>query len=579
MKSEKIKKIMNLRSIVLLLSIIIFININMSTASATTIKIAPGLQNYDIQTLINGSNQGDTIKFMGTSYSNISIIIDKKLNIISTKNTAIISNNSNSISGLGTFSFYFTNKSLGSVISGFNIIAKSDYGIIVKNVKNISINFNNISGSHQDDIYLKNVSNINLNKNILSNSCRNGLNIENSKNISANKNQIKNNNYSGISISNSSNIKITSNIVIDNNLNGLSVSSSKNVSVYNNSILNNGHGIYLSNTNKVNISYNEINKNKLNGFTLEDKTENTYISNNNIIGNLNGIYIDSFSVNDTIISNNIQESAKSVYTYIDVSDTGDGIGLGQNYQESNNLITIKYNVIMNNQNFAVKSNPQYSKFIIGANWYGSNDPEETGVCPMVCTAMLKAKLLQTANGVVRFYDGNNIVKTIPAVNITFKLNGINSKTVQTINGEAFPNYNVKSSIKNVITAVVGKTILSLSLIAHSDNSNGKPQEGTPTNNKTNDTSNNNANSGNSTDNGTTNSTSGNLQGLSNIGVIGSSFSHDGSYGESKSDGQRSVEVSVKNVINKIKNNSYTLLAIFALLALIGVGYFKRGKFD
>ena len=161
---------------------------------------------------------------MGSSYSNISLIINKKLNIISTKNTTIIGNNSNIISKLGTFAFYFTNKSLGSVISGFNIIANSDYGIIAANVKNITINFNKISGSHQDAIYLKNVSNSNVNHNNLSNSGGNGLNIENSKNVSANKNQIKNNNYSGINVSNSSNIQINSNNIIDNNLSGLSVS-------------------------------------------------------------------------------------------------------------------------------------------------------------------------------------------------------------------------------------------------------------------------------------------------------------------------------------------------------------------
>jgi hypothetical protein len=74
MNSKKIKEILNLRSILLLLSIIIFISTNMSPASAATINIAPGLQNYDIQTLINGSNQGDTINFLGSSYSNISLI-------------------------------------------------------------------------------------------------------------------------------------------------------------------------------------------------------------------------------------------------------------------------------------------------------------------------------------------------------------------------------------------------------------------------------------------------------------------------------------------------------------------------
>ena len=578
MNSSKSKKIINLRSTLLLLSIIIFISSNVSTASAATINVTSGLQNNEIQSLINGSNQGDTINFLGSSYSNISLIINKKLNIISARNTVIISNNSYSISKLGTFAFYFTNTSLGSVISGFNIISHSDYGIIAANVKNITINFNKISGSHKDAVYLKNVSNSNINQNNLSISGGNGLNIENSKNVSANKNQIKSNNNSGINIYNTSNTKITSNNVMNNNLSGLSVSSSKNISVYNNSLENNGHGVYLSNTNRVNISNNEINKNKLNGISLEDGTENTYISNNNIFKNLNGIYIDSFSVDDTIIANNIQDSAKSVFTYLDVFDTGDGIGLGQNYQESNHLVNIRYNIITNNQNFAVKSNPQYTKFVVGPNWYGSNDPEETGVCPMVCTAMMRAKLLQTTKGYeLGFYDGNTLVKILPQLSVTFQLNGKNLKTVITTLGQATYNYNMNTSKQNLITATAGKTELSLILAPQpvETNKSGDPSKGTPNSNdqKSNNKSDTD-NSGNSTNNGTTNTSSGNQPGTTNVGIIGNSISQKGSYGISNTNGQNSMEVSVKNAVNTIKNNPYTILAIFALLALIAVGYFK-----
>ncbi len=517
MNSKKIKEILNLRSILLLLSIIIFISTNMSPASAATINIAPGLQNYDIQTLINGSNQGDTINFLGSSYSNISLIINKKLNIISNKNTIIISNNSNNIPGLGTFAFYFTNTSLGSVIAGFNIITNSDYGIIAENVKNITINSNNISGGHEDSVYLKNVSYSNLNQNNLTNSGGNGLNIENSKNVSANKNLIKNNINSGINISNSSNIGITSNNIINNNLSGLSVYSSKNVSVKNNTLENNEYGAYLSNTYKINITGNKIDKNRINGISLEDTTENTSISQNNITSNINGIYIDSYSVNDTIINNTIENSVKSTLTYIDVFDTGDGIGLGDNYQESNNLINILYNIIVGNQNFNVKSNPEYSEFNVGANWYGSNNREDIGVCPMVCTAMITTN--PTGNG-INYYSGNALVNNY--------MPGFSNSTNGNSNGNGKSNSNVNSS-----------TYYSKSL------------------------------------NGSSSLTK---QATDMIGIIGKSLSNEGNAG-SNGNGLKSVEVSIKHTINTIKNNPYTILAIFALLALIGVGYFKKAKFD
>lgn len=583
MKSKKNNEIVNLHSILLSLSIIIFICSNITTVSAATINIAPGLQNNEIQSLINASNQGDTINFMGSSYSNISLIINKKLNIISRKNTVIIGDNPTSTSNFGTFIFYFTNKSLGSIISGFNIIANSDYGIIAENVKNITIKLNKISESNHDAVYLRNVSNSNVTQNNLSDSCGNGLSIDNSKNVSVNKNKITNNNYSGIDVSDSSDIGISSNHIINNNLSGVSVYSSKNLSIMNNSLDNNEYGAYLSNTFNVNVTQNQINKNHINGISLEDTTENTYISQNNISSNVNGIYIDSYSVNDTVISNTIVYSVKSAKTYIDVFDTGDGIGLGDNYQSSNHLVNIRYNIITNNQNFAVKSNPQYTKFVVGPNWYGSNDPEETSVCPMVCTAMMRANLLQTTKGYeLGFYDGNALIKTLPQLAVTFQLNGENLKTILTTFGQATYNYIMNTSKQNVITATVGKTELSLTLARQpvDTNKSGNPSKGTPNSDqKFSNSSTDTDNSGNSTTNGSTNTSSGNQPGTTNVGIIGNSISQKGSFGTSDTNGQNSVEVSIKNAVNTIKNNPYTILAIFALLALIGVGYFKRAKSD
>ena len=239
MRLKDFKIEINSHSIFLFLFITIFLGMNLSPVSAATIDVASGLQNSDIQTLIDGSQQGDTINFIGNSYENRSLIINKKLNIISTKNSLIISDDSDgtkrSISGLAdTFAFYFSNNSSGSVISGFNILSNSDYGIIAENVKNIFIGLNNISAGNKRSIELNNVSNVTINKNNLSNSNGNGLNIENSNNVSASGNQMINNTNSGIKVDNSSDIKITSNNVVNNNLSGTSIYPSKNISIKNN---------------------------------------------------------------------------------------------------------------------------------------------------------------------------------------------------------------------------------------------------------------------------------------------------------------------------------------------------------
>ena len=65
MRLKDFKIEINSHSIFLFLFITIFLGMNLSPVSAATIDIASGLQNSDIQTLIDGSQQGDTINFIG----------------------------------------------------------------------------------------------------------------------------------------------------------------------------------------------------------------------------------------------------------------------------------------------------------------------------------------------------------------------------------------------------------------------------------------------------------------------------------------------------------------------------------
>jgi parallel beta-helix repeat protein len=514
-------KNINFCSIFLLLSIVIFLGIILNPVSAATINVSSGLQNYDIQSLIDGAQSGDTINFMGNSYSNISLIINKKLNIISHINTIIRSSNSTGINGSNmglteTFAFYFAKNSSGSVISGFNILTNSDYGIIAQNAKNITISSNNISGGYKGSIKLNNISNVTVSKNGLFNSKGNGINIENSKKITVNENQISNNTYSGIHVYNSESINVKKNNVSNNTLSGISIYSSKNVSVKGNNINKNGYGVYLSGTDKVNVSYNKISNNRLNGITLEDTTKNTYISKNNVTGNLNGLYIDSYSVNDTVCNNYFTDSHKSIFAGLDVSETGNGIIAGTSYQESNSLIKIEDNSITNNEQFSIRGSPALSHdFVVGANWYGTNDPSQTHVCPMVGMCGM---LFSDQVGSLDFVDEDSN-----------KNNQTGGKT----------NSGNGSSIGNGNGTMGG-------------NNNGSF-----------------LGSGSGTANG--NGTG------SGIGLFGNLESNGLSGGSSG--GKNGVEVSIKNTLNAIKSNPYASLGILAIIVLIAVGYFKRDKFN
>ena len=581
--------------------LIIIIGMNVAPLSAANVTVDSGLKNSDIQKIIDNSKSGDTLNFKGNSYSNISLIINKKLNILSTKNTILNGNNSNgngSIGSLDSFVFYFTKQSSGSVLSGFNILANSDYGIIAENVQNLNIKHNQISDGSNGLIKLENAFNTSINGNTLSHSNGNGILVDKSNKITLNNNQINNNTLSGIKITDSSELTLNYNRVIDNNLSGLSIYSSKRVSVKNNSLENNGHGIYLANTNGLNISGNNIVRNKLNGISMEEMTQNTFISLNTISYNLNGIFLDSYSINDTIIANIIGNSFQSIYTDLDVFDTGNGIIVGNNYQKSSSNINIRYNVITRNQQFSIKSNPQYDNFVVGSNWFGNNNAYDTGTCPMVSSCILTAKLEKTSGGyALRFYETTGskttAVSYMPVINVMFQLNGANTQIVPVINGTAIYNNMMDNTKENVLTVLfdnyVQNYLISPTPPVNGNNSTNNNDD-TDSDNNTgtiNSTSNNTGSNGNSTGSGNGNgsgvATNGTLTGsgydTTQIGVTGSSSNEGGQ--ESKGDesgGYKATEVSIKNAMNSVKENPLTNLGIIALLGLIAVGYFKRDKF-
>lgn len=517
-------KNINSRSIFLLLFIAIFLGINLNPVSAATVNVTSGLQNYDIQALIDGAQAGDTIDFMGNTYSNIALIVNKKLNIISRINTILSSSNSTGVNGASmglteTFAFYFTKNSSGSVISGFNILTNSDYGIMAENAKNITISSNNISGGYKGSIKLNKVYNSTVSKNNLSNSKGEGINIENSKKITMNENQISNNTNSGIRVYNSDNVNLKKNNISNNSLSGISIYSSKNVSVKGNVIKKNGYGVYLSGTNITNVSYNDIIENRLNGIDLEDTTENTYISYNNVTGNLNGIYLNSYSINDTITHNYITNSHKALLPEFDVSETGIGILVGDNYQESNSRINIEYNGIFGNQQFNIKSNPLLPhNFEVGKNWYNTNNPDEMGVCPMIGMCGMLTSGNDIGNVGSHYFVDNEYKPPTPGG----KSDHGNNSSIGNGNGTRGGNNN---------GSFLGKG------------------------------------SGNANGNGTGSGT----------GLFGNLESNGLSGGSSG--GKNGVEVSLKNTLNTIKDNPYTSLGILALIVLIAVGYFKRDKFN
>lgn len=590
----------NIRPIVSALCLMILFGMNLAPAAAANITVNSGMNNSNIQNVINNANAGDTINFNGGNYQNVSLVINKKLNVVTTKNSVLNGNDSN---GKTTFVFYFTNKSSGTVLSGFNINTNTDYAIILSNVKNLNITNNRINGGNVGSIYVKGSTNVNLTKNTVSNSGGNGVTIVSSNTVNLYKNIIKNNQNDGVNIQNSQNTNLTMNKVLENGFNGIKLRSSKNTIVNNNSINNNnGEGILLYDTINTNITGNNITYNILNGILFEDLTTNTYVSYNYFIHDLNGIYLDSVSYGDVIVSNYISKSQYTSSTSYNAFYTGNGIKVGDNYQDTSLRAMIYYNTILGNEHFSIEGDANYDKFIVGPNFYGTNDKWSCEVCPMIKTGMLNSKIVWTKTGIeIDIYDPlTNQVAPTAKTNVTVVISKKNR------DGSIISSYTTKGQIVNgklILKTKLDKNSYYTATATYDDGNSVSSDFKTSSTDSTGDNgqSGNNGNSKSNGDNTTAGQTPGNGTGsggggsgpsnsnvtqtgsgkdLTQIGLEGASANKGGqqSAGDKSGGNMNGVEVAVKNAINKEVQNPFNNLGIIALLGLIGIGYFKRDKF-
>ena len=200
-------------------------------------QVTSDLSNEDIQKVFDSANDGDTIEFKSKEYKNISLVVDKKLNIISKVNSNIhVSFDIKNLRINKTFGFYFTPNSKGSLLSGITIVANSaDYGIVLNSSDNTIIKNNIITGG-ANSILIRNSHNVGLTYNDISKAIKNGVQLQNVKNSLFYNNKISYNGRSGIETSNIDNNNISYNIIHHNRFNGISMynESSSNSIKHNN---------------------------------------------------------------------------------------------------------------------------------------------------------------------------------------------------------------------------------------------------------------------------------------------------------------------------------------------------------
>ena len=371
------------------------------TMSNTRI-VDEGLSNSEIQKIIDNAKDKNIILFKANTYSDINLIINKRLTLISNSNTVLKSSSLNPVITIkGKSSSVTTIKGFKIRCSGDGIrIVDSDYVTVVSN--DISTNGNAIVAT--GTTYL------NITKNNI---------VENSK--------------SGIVIANTVSTYIFNNKINDNGVNGIELAKSDKVYIHGNSILNNGqNGILTSNSvNSVNygngpenlyISKNTINKNKINGIYIKKAGDNINIKGNVILRNSeNGISI-------TDIGSNIIQSNEIAYSIV-------GIKFNDDYLKPKNQ-DISYNVIHHSSHVAVEAKDTYyydygEPLVIGDNWF----TDDKLLCPKVRSNNMKFVVSQVGPNTFQatFYDSKgNIASLLPDRTLTYEVGG--QKYTMTLSG-------------------------------------------------------------------------------------------------------------------------------------------------
>ena len=331
--------------------------------------------NDDIQGIFDNANNGDTIEFNEKTYNGISIVVDKKLNIVSYSNSNIISSNalSNKAKSMGiqkTFAFYFTKLASGSVIKGLTLTGDADYMIFVEEGCDIKILDNTLAGGKSAGIYLNNSKDIVVQNNIIKNSF-DGIYLNNVNNININSNQVFSNKNTGLVLKNLANSQITYNKIFKNGLDG----------------------ILLQDSSSNNILSNDIIENGVSGIRLEGITSYNVIKHNNISANSINVFANSNTSHDEITRNTLMYAKASFNAYVAYDNTGSGIYFGDSYSTTKKgQMLFSHNSIGFNELWDAKTDMSNLRVDIGPNWYFDNDGNyaKGHICPMIFGSALSA---------------------------------------------------------------------------------------------------------------------------------------------------------------------------------------------
>ncbi|KZX12843.1 right-handed parallel beta-helix repeat-containing protein [Methanobrevibacter curvatus] len=363
-----------------------------------------------IQRLIDYNlSDGDTLYFPDSSYTHMSLQINKSLNIIGNNSFLEVCHTKEALlpgSDHKTL-FVLLDGAKGTNISGFKISNPMEDDPYDKDgiIEGYSIFVNGAS-----DIKLSNITYLSLGT---------GLKISGSENV------------------------LVENSIINGSIVGINISNSNKVYIVNNKIYNNIEGItFTANSSNILIHNNNISFNMNNGISFEGGNDTTYsnvtISYNYINSNINnsGIRINSNFPNLKILSNMITSNGDfGIFFDFDANRTGNP--------------TIEYNLIYNNKGYndgvtdyifeiqrIGESHAEREHLITGYNYFGVNERSSAALCAKTHVGMIILKISEISKGVYNLSyvkeGSNEVVNQLISHSIRVYLNNASNNFYPTI---------------------------------------------------------------------------------------------------------------------------------------------------
>ena len=337
------------------------------------------------------------------------------------------------------------------------------------------------------------------------------------------------------------------------------------------------------------------------------------INENTVYENTNGVYINSTSTNDVVKTNSLTHSRKDPRSSMGGFETGNGFLLGSGFKSSgDSILDVKYNYLAHNEFYQAKNYWENDNFELGQNWYDSNDPTNTFVCPRLLASLMKLDTLSISNTLsLQLKDASGkAVNEFATFQTNVEVDG-NQYTVTVKNGQAIVVKDLDSTVDHDVKVEIGGQYYKYDYKASGEKGESQDSKTSSSEGESGSQNNDNGNDGTSDVNGNSNY-QGNSKGGNSSGSHVTNSAKSGNYGTNSSSiqsqdtsdngndalsngdldagdsgsGQSSQEGKAYEIVppvttsKELTNTSgLIVLCILSIMAMLIYGYRRNSKFD